>query len=71
MSSVSTCRNLKAARELGMETIRELLNLRLFYRSDNLEISDVPLGGSLQAVKTLEEVLGMNLTRVEDDSAKL
>ena len=62
--SDGTRRNLKAAQTLGMETIREwnmLLAALLIYSGRNVA-TDVPLGGSLGALKQLEQKLGIDLT---------
>ena len=56
--------NLRAAKQLGMETIREFITRW----PDEINVRgcipdlDVPIGGSLGAVKRLEEKLGIDLT---------
>jgi hypothetical protein len=59
------CRNLKAAKELGMETIREYCFIYIFFRLLVGLLSlcvDVPIGGTFQAVQALEKKLGIDLT---------
>lgn len=64
--------NLKAAGKLGMETIRAFS----FWRHSEALLtdenrSDVPIGGTLDAVKKLEAKLGIDLTTPLLETAKL
>lgn len=64
-------RNLKAAKALGMQTIREGLFFfslpsafsisRVLSRRSPFFFLGVPIGGSLEAVESLESILGINL----------
>ncbi len=56
------CRNLKAARELGMETIRESSFTLHLWRRLSESIADVPIGGVQGALEQLGEKLGIDLT---------
>lgn len=54
-------RNLKVAKSLGMETIRECFLPSLTFL-DTTCVTDVPIGRTLEAVNALEAKLGLDLT---------
>jgi hypothetical protein len=65
-------RNLKTAQELGMETIRQDV---AFFRLNNSTsdpyhaLIDVPIGGTISALKILGDKLGIDLTQVLETEA--
>jgi hypothetical protein len=65
LSDNVSIRNLKAARKLGMQTIREsfFATMSMFdVCSDSYSCVDVPIGGTINAVKALEEYIGIDLS---------